>query len=121
MKSLRLVLLTSALFTLPLVAHAAADAASAADATQTIDCPMHDEAMAKHGGMHHGMHGSKHHGKPGGFKHMTTEQLQAHLKERFERIEDPVKKAEFIKRLTERSAAMTARAQVLKTFAEANQ
>jgi protein CpxP len=52
---------------------------------------------------------------------MTPEQIQANLQQRYDRIEDPAKKAEFIKNLNERATGMTKHADAMKQFAEANQ
>ena len=52
---------------------------------------------------------------------MTPEQIQANLQQRYDRIEDPAKKAEFIKNLGERANGMAKHAEAMKQFAEANQ
>ncbi len=71
------------------------------------------------------MMGGKHHGgrhdKMARMKNMTPEQIEANLKQRYDRIQDPAKKAEFIKNLNERADGMTKHAEAMKKFAEANQ
>ena len=52
---------------------------------------------------------------------MTPEQTQANLQQRYDRIEDPAKKAEFVKNLNLRADGMTKHADAMKQFAEAHQ
>ena len=122
MKSLTKTLLTATLiFGLPLGAYAASEAVSTAQpatsaaAAAQPDTTMGDCAMKE--GRHHGGH----HDKMARMQNMTPEQLQAHLQQRYDKIEDPAKKAEFIKNLTLRADGMTKHAEAMKLFAEANQ
>lgn len=118
MKTLTKTLLTATLILgLPLGAYAASEAVSTAQptATQAVGCPMDGSGMM--GGKHHGGR----HDKMARMKDMTPEQIQAHLQQRYDKIEDPAKKAEFIKNLTLRADGMNKHAEVMKQFAEANQ
>ncbi|MGL4251225.1 MAG: hypothetical protein ACRCR1_11495 [Aeromonas sp.] len=115
MKKLTKTLLTATLILgLPLGAYAASDAVSTTKSGAMMDCQMDDSDM---GGKHHGGR----HDKMARLKNMTPEQIQAKLQQRYDRIEDPAKKAEFIKNLNERAAGMNKHADVMKQFAEANQ
>lgn len=121
MKKLTKTLLTATLILgLPLGAYAASEAMStaqpaAAATTATPEgCPMDGSGMM--GGKHHGGR----HDKMARMQNMTPEQIQAHLQQRYDKIEDPAKKAEFIKNLELRADGMTKHAEVMKQFAEAN-
>ncbi|MCF3096520.1 hypothetical protein EHZ86_04120 [Aeromonas australiensis] len=116
MKKLTKTLLTATLILgMPLGAYAASEAAPTGKPGAMMDCPMDGS----------GMKGSKHHGgrhdKMARMHNMTPEQIQSHLQTRYDRIEDPAKKAEFIKKLNERADGMTKHADAMKQFAEANQ
>ncbi|MEH8265130.1 hypothetical protein Q7I27_18625 [Aeromonas veronii] len=112
MKKLTKTLLTATLILgLPLGAYAASEAAPTGQPGAMVDCPMDG------GGKHHGGR----HDKMARMQNMTSEQIQANLQQRYDRIEDPAKKAEFIKKLNERAAGMTKHAEAMKQFAEANQ
>lgn len=102
---------------LPLGAYAASEAVSTAQPTQATaaGCPMDGSGMM--GGKHHGGR----HDKMARMKNMTPEQIQAHLQQRYDKIEDPAKKAEFVKNLGLRADGMIKHAEVMKQFAEANQ
>lgn len=115
MKSLTKTLLaTTLILGLPLGAWAASEAvATQPTSAATAPCPM-DGMM---GGQHHG----KRHDKMMRMQNMTPEQFQAHLQQRYDRIEDPAKKAEFVKNLATRADGMVKHAEVMKAFAEANQ
>ena len=111
MKTLTKTLLTATLiFGLPLAAYAASEAVVTAQPAEAsmANCPMDG------GGKHHGGHHGKMHS-------MTPEQLQAHLQQRYDDIQDPAKKVEFIKNLGLRADGMLKHAEVMKQFAEANQ
>jgi len=115
MKKLTKTLLTATLILgLPLGAYAASDAVATTKPGAMMDCPMDGSGM---GGKHHG----NRHDKMARLKEMSPEQIQANLQQRYDRIEDPAKKAEFIKKLNERADGMTKHAEVMKQFAEANQ
>ena len=121
MKKLTKTLLTATLILgLPLGAYAASEAVSTAQpatAATTVapeGCPMDGSGMM--GGKHHGGR----HDKMARMQNMTPEQIQAHLQQRYDKIEDPAKKAEFIKNLELRADGMTKHAEVMKQFAEAN-
>ena len=121
MKKLTKTLLTATLILgLPLGAYAASEAVSTAQpsaATTTAapeGCPMDGSGMM--GGKHHGGR----HDKMARMQNMTPEQIQAHLQQRYDKIEDPAKKAEFIKNLELRADGMAKHAEVMKQFAEAN-
>jgi Spy/CpxP family protein refolding chaperone len=122
MKNLTKTLLTATLILgLPLGAYAASEAVStaqpavAATTAAPEGCPMDGSGMM--GGKHHGGR----HDKMARMQNMTPEQIQANLQQRYDRIEDPAKKAEFIKNLNDRAAGMTKHAEAMKQFAEANQ
>lgn len=105
---------------LPLGAYAASEAVAttqpaAAATAKPEGCPMDGSGMM--GGKHHGGR----HDKMARMQNMTPEQIQAHLQQRYDKIEDPAKKAEFIKNLGLRADGMTKHAEVMKQFAEANQ
>jgi Spy/CpxP family protein refolding chaperone len=115
MKKLTKTLLTATLILgLPLGAYAASEAAPTGQPGAMVDCPMDGGMM---GGKHHGGR----HDKMARMKDMTLEQIEANLKQRYDRIQDPAKKAEFIKNLNERADGMTKHAEAMKKFAEANQ
>lgn len=121
MKKLTKTLLTATLILgLPLGAYAASEAvstaqpAAAATTAAPEGCPMDGSGMM--GGKHHGGR----HDKMARMQNMTPEQIQAHLQQRYDKIEDPAKKAEFIKNLELRADGMTKHAEVMKQFAEAN-
>ncbi|MEG0010443.1 hypothetical protein ACW5XF_17925 [Aeromonas lusitana] len=112
MKKLTKTLLTATLILgLPLGAYAASEAVTTAQpgAPMMSDCAMKD-------GKHHGGR----HDKMARMQNMTPEQIQAHLQQRYDKIEDPAKKAEFVKNLELRADGMTKHAEVMKQFAEAN-
>lgn len=118
MKKLTKTLLTATLILgLPLGAYAASEAVSTAQPTQATatGCPMDGTGMM--GGKHHGGR----HDKMARMKNMTPEQIQGHLQQRYDKIEDPAKKAEFVKNLGLRADGMIKHAEVMKQFAEANQ
>ncbi|WP_323969033.1 hypothetical protein [Aeromonas veronii] len=116
MKKLTKTLLTATLILgLPLGAYAASEAAPTGQPGAMVDCPMDGGGMM--GGKHHGGR----HDKMARMQNMTPEQIQANLQQRYDRIEDQAKKAEFIKKLNERAAGMTKHAEAMKQFAEANQ
>ncbi len=118
MKKLTKTLLTATLIlSLPLGAYAASEAVSTVQPTQATatGCPMDGTGMM--GGKHHGGR----HDKMARMKNMTPEQIQAHLQQRYDKIEDPTKKAEFVKNLGLRADGMIKHAEVMKQFAEANQ
>ncbi|MFM5317067.1 hypothetical protein ACQXXB_01160 [Aeromonas veronii] len=116
MKKLTKTLLTATLILgLPLGVYAASEAAPTGQPGAMVDCPMDGGGMM--GGKHHGGR----HDKMARMQNMTPEQIQANLQQRYDRIEDPAKKAEFIKKLNERAAGMTKHAEAMKQFAEANQ
>ena len=102
---------------LPLGAYAASEAVSTAQPTQAMaaGCPMDGSGMM--GGKHHGGR----HDKMARMQNMTPEQIQAHLQQRYDKIEDPAKKAEFVKNLGLRADGMTKHAEAMKQFAEAHQ
>ncbi|MNG89519.1 hypothetical protein D3C79_483890 [compost metagenome] len=118
MKTLTKTLLTATLILgLPLGAYAASEAVSTAQPTAAAaatGCPMDGSGMM--GGKHHGSR----HDKMARMQNMTPEQIQAHLQQRYDKIEDPAKKAEFVKNLELRADGMTKHAEVMKQFAEAN-
>ncbi|PPA29539.1 hypothetical protein C3737_14755 [Aeromonas jandaei] len=115
MKKLTKTLMTATLILgLPLGAYAATQTAPAPEPGAMVDCPMDGGMM---GGKHHGGR----HDKMARMKEMTPEQIEANLKQRYDRIQDPAKKAEFIKNLNERADGMTKHAEAMKKFAEANQ
>ena len=92
MKKLTKTLLTATLILgLPLGAYAASEAAPTGQPGAMVDCPMDGGGMM--GGKHHGGR----HDKMARMQNMTPEQIQANLQQRYVRIEDPAKKAEFIK------------------------
>jgi len=114
MKKITKTLLTATLMlALPLGAYAASEAVATAQPAASIDCPMDGSGMAgkRHGGRHD---------KMARMQNMTPEQVQERLQQRYDRIQDPAKKAEFIKNLTLRAENMTKHAGVMKQFAEAN-
>ncbi|KHE15388.1 hypothetical protein OI71_09435 [Aeromonas hydrophila] len=116
MKKLTKTLLTATLILgLPLGAYAASEAVTTAQPGMMTDCPMDGS----------GMMGSKHHGgrhdKMARMQNMTQEQIQTHLQQRYDKIEDPAKKAEFVKNLNLRADGMTKHAEAMKQFAEAHQ
>ena len=116
MKKLTKTLLTATLILgLPLGAYAASEAVTTAQPGMMTDCPMDGSGMM--GGKHHGGR----HDKMARMKDMTPEQIQAHLQQRYDKIEDPAKKAEFVKNLGLRADGMIKHAEVMKQFAEANQ
>ena len=116
MKTLTKTLLTATLILgLPLGAYAASEAVTTAQPGMMTDCPMDGSGMM--GGKHHGGR----HDKMARMKNMTPEQIQAHLQQRYDKIEDPAKKAEFVKNLGLRADGMIKHAEVMKQFAEANQ
>ena len=116
MKNLTKTLLTATLILgLPLGAYAASEAVTTAQPGMMTDCPMDGSGMM--GGKHHGGR----HDKMARMKNMTPEQIQAHLQQRYDKIEDPAKKAEFVKNLGLRADGMIKHAEVMKQFAEANQ
>ncbi|MCH7372907.1 MULTISPECIES: hypothetical protein [Aeromonas] len=121
MKNLTKTLLTATLILgLPLGAYAASEAVTtaqpaAAATAKPEGCPMDGSGMM--GGKHHGGR----HDKMARMQNMTPEQIQTHLQQRYDKIEDPAKKAEFIKNLGLRADGMTKHAEVMKQFAEANQ
>jgi Spy/CpxP family protein refolding chaperone len=116
MKKLTKTLLTATLILgLPLGAYAASEAVTTAQPGMMTDCPMDGSGMM--GGKHHGGR----HDKMARMKNMTPEQIQAHLQQRYDKIEDPAKKAEFVKNLGLRADGMIKHAEVMKQFAEANQ
>ncbi|QXB56262.1 hypothetical protein [Aeromonas sp. FDAARGOS 1415] len=118
MKKLTKTLLTATLILgLPLGAYAASEAVSTAQPTQAMatNCSMDGTGMM--GGKHHGSR----HDKMARMQNMTPEQIQAHLQQRYDKIEDPAKKAEFVKNLSQRADGMIKHAEVMKQFAEANQ
>ena len=110
MKKLTKTLLTATLILgLPLGAYAASEAVTTAQPGMMTDCPM--------GGKHHGGR----HDKMARMQNMTPEQIQTHLQQRYDKIEDPAKKAEFVKNLSLRADGMTKHAEAMKQFAEAHQ
>ena len=116
MKNLTKTLLTATLILgPPLGAYAASEAVSTAQPGMMTDCPMDGSGMM--GGKHHGGR----HDKMARMQNMTPEQIQAHLQQRYDKIEDPAKKAEFVKNLSLRADGMVKHAEVMKQFAEANQ
>ena len=109
MKTLTKTLLTATLILgLPLGAYAASEAVATTQAGAMTNCPMDGSGMK--GGKHHGGR----HDNMARMQNMTPEQIQANLQQRYDRIEDPAKKAEFVKNLNLRADAM-------KQFAEAHQ
>ncbi len=116
MKKLTKTLLTATLILgLPLGAYAASEAVTTAQPGMMTDCPMDGSGMM--GGKHHGGR----HDKMARMQNMTPEQIQTHLQQRYDKIEDPAKKAEFVKNLSLRADGMTKHAEAMKQFAEANQ
>lgn len=116
MKKLTKTLLTATLiFGLPLGAYAASEATPTVQPGPMVDCPMDGSGLM--GGKHHGGR----HDRMARMQNMTPEQIQANLQQRYDRIEDPAKKAEFIKNLGERANGMAKHAEAMKQFAEANQ
>ncbi|ENY73786.1 hypothetical protein [Aeromonas diversa] len=108
-------LATTLILGLPLGAWAASEAVATQPApAATAPCPMGGPMMD---GQHHG----KRQDKMMRLQNMTPEQIQAHLQQRYDRIEDPAKKAEFIKNLATRADGMVKHAEVMKAFADANQ
>ncbi|MGL5127289.1 MAG: hypothetical protein ACRC7D_03775 [Aeromonas popoffii] len=113
MKTLTKTLLTATLILgLPLGAYAASETVATTQAGAMTDCP---------GGMMGGKHHGSRHDKMARMQNMTPEQIQANLQQRFDKIEDPIKKAEFVKNLTLRAEGMTKHAEAMKLFAEAHQ
>ncbi|MGL4932294.1 MAG: hypothetical protein ACRC4P_02995 [Aeromonas sp.] len=120
MNKLTKTLLTATLILgLPLGAYAASEAAPTGQPGAMMNCPMdcQMDGGAMQGGKHHGGR----HNKMTKMQDMTPEQIQAKLQQRYDRIEDPAKKAAFIKHLSERAAGMTKHAEAMKQFADANQ
>ncbi|MGL6551165.1 hypothetical protein ACSZN3_20105 [Aeromonas hydrophila] len=116
MKNLTKTLLTATLILgLPLGAYAASEAVTTAQPSMMTDCPMDGSGMM--GGKHHGGR----HDKMARMQNMTPEQIQTHLQQRYDKIEDPAKKAEFVKNLSLRADGMTKHAEAMKQFAEAHQ
>ncbi|MBL0673154.1 hypothetical protein JD504_20685 [Aeromonas hydrophila] len=116
MKKLTKTLLTATLILgLPLGAYAASEAVTTAQPGMMVDCPMDGSGMM--GGKHHGGR----HDKMARMQNMTPEQIQTHLQQRYDKIEDPAKKAEFVKNLSLRADGMTKHAEAMKQFAEAHQ
>lgn len=116
MKNLTKTLLTATLILgLPLGAYAASEAVTTAQPGMMTDCPMDSSGMM--GGKHHGGR----HDKMARMQNMTPEQIQTHLQQRYDKIEDPAKKAEFVKNLSLRADGMTKHAEAMKQFAEAHQ
>ncbi|HDX8616362.1 TPA: hypothetical protein RQN55_002540 [Aeromonas dhakensis] len=116
MKKLTKTLLTATLILgLPLGAYAASEAVSTAQPGMMTDCPMDGSGMMS--GKHHGGR----HDKMARMQNMTPEQIQTHLQQRYDKIEDPAKKAEFVKNLNLRADGMTKHAEAMKQFAEAHQ
>ncbi|MGL6465298.1 hypothetical protein [Aeromonas hydrophila] len=116
MKKLTKTLLTATLILgLPLGAYAASEAVTTAQPDMMTDCPMDGSGMM--GGKHHGGR----HDKMARMQNMTPEQIQTHLQQRYDKIEDPAKKAEFVKNLSLRADGMTKHAEAMKQFAEAHQ
>ncbi|ELB2794083.1 hypothetical protein ACE1OG_20895 [Aeromonas hydrophila] len=116
MKKLTKTLLTATLILgLPLGAYAASEAVTTAQPGMMTDCPMDGGGMM--GGKHHGGR----HDKMARMQNMTPEQIQTHLQQRYDKIEDPAKKAEFVKNLSLRADGMTKHAEAMKQFAEAHQ
>lgn len=110
MKTLTKTLLTATLILgLPLGAYAASEAVTTAQPGTMSECAMKD-------GKHHGGR----HDKMERMQKMTPEEIQAHLQKRYDKIEDPVKQAEFIKKLGERAEGMTKHADAMKAFADAH-
>ena len=68
------------------------------------------------------MMGGKHHGSPprqdGPHEEHDPEQIQAHLQQRYDKIEDPAKKAEFVKNLGLRADGMIKHAEVMKSSSQ---
>ena len=115
MKKLTKTLLTATLILgLPLGAYAASEAAPTGQPGAMVDCPMD-------GGMMGGKHPGGRHDKMARMQNMTPEQIQANLQQRYDKIEDPAKKAEFVKNLNLRADGMTKHAEAMKQFAEAHQ
>ena len=116
MKTLTKTLLTATLILgLPLGGYAASEAGATTQAGAMTNCPMDGSGMK--GGKHHGGR----HDKMARMQNMTPEQIQANLQQRYDRIEDPAKKAEFEKNLNLRADGMTKHADAMKQFAEAHQ
>ncbi|MDF5704725.1 hypothetical protein ONS79_14095 [Aeromonas hydrophila subsp. hydrophila] len=116
MKNLTKTLLTATLILgLPLGAYAASEAVTTAQPGMMTDCPM--DGSGTMGGKHHGGR----HDKMARMQNMTPEQIQTHLQQRYDKIEDPAKKAEFLKNLSLRADGMTKHAEAMKQFAEAHQ
>ena len=116
MKKLTKTLLTATLILgLPLGAYAASEAVTTAQPGMMTDCPMDGSGMMV--GKHHGGR----HDKMARLQNMTPEQIQTHLPQRYDKIEDPAKKAEFVKNLNLRADGMTKHAEAMKQFAEAHQ
>ncbi|MFM4944663.1 hypothetical protein ACEUC3_15860 [Aeromonas bivalvium] len=115
MKKLTKTLLTATLILgLPLGAYAASEAAATAPAERpAVDCPMGGKGMD---GKHH-----KRHDRMERMQKMTPAEIQAHLQQRYDKIADPAKQAEFVKRLGERAEGMTKHAEAMKAFADAHQ
>lgn len=113
MKNLTKTLLTATLILgLPLGAYAASEAATTAPAERpAVDCPM--DGM---GGKHH-----KRHDRMERMQKMTPAEIQAQLQQRYDKLADPAKQAEFVKRLGERAEGMTKHAEAMKAFADAHQ
>ncbi len=117
-KLTKTLLATTLILGLPLGAYAASEAAATAPATAqsaATPCPMGGPMMDGKG-PHHG----KRHDRMMRMQNMTPEQMKANLQQRYDKIEDPAKKAEFIKNLDVRSDIMTKHAEVMKEFADAN-
>ncbi|PJG57956.1 hypothetical protein [Aeromonas cavernicola] len=104
---------------LPLGAYAATDTTAKTQPDTMMDCAMEGNKTGDHNmaGKHHGGR----HDKMARMNNMTPEQMQAHLQQRYDRIEDPAKKAEFVKKLNDRATGMAKHAEAMKQFAEANQ
>lgn len=111
MKNLTKTLLTTALILgLPLGANAGSEAVATAQlATATMgNSPMDG------GDKHHGCHHEK-------MASMTAEEFQASLQQRYDSIQDPAMKAEFIKTLELHVDGKTQHADVMKQFVETHQ
>ncbi|EOD54362.1 hypothetical protein [Aeromonas molluscorum] len=117
MKNLTKTLLTATLILgLPLGAYAASEATTTAPAERpAVDCPM-GGPMDGMGGKHH-----KRHDRMERMQKMTPAEIQAQLQQRYDKLEDPAKQAEFVKRLGERAEGMTKHAEAMKAFADAHQ
>ncbi len=115
MKKLTKTLLTATLILgLPLGAYAASEAVSTTQPATMADCPMGGAGMMD--GKHHGGR----HDKMARMHDMTPEQIQEHLQKRYDQIQEPAQKAEFIKKLDQRADGMTKHADAMKKFAEAH-